>query len=660
MAVLRTILLIITAATASSLAAMQPEQIRTNPLPPNHKVGLDMELSEAEVMPAEPELAGELVDFQEESWSGSPVDLLRPIHHLYTDLRRQLVRYQMTWSGLPQVRIPAGDGALGRDPADPRLIILRERLGLPHQGGLDEALRAKVASYQQAHGLKSDGIPGADTLKSLNRGAAYYERRILLNLERARRLPSVGAAGKYILVDAGSSRLWMYENGRPVDSMRVIVGAPATETPMMAGLIRYAAVNPYWNVPPELVQSLIAPRVLSEGYGYLTARGYEVLESWREDAGVVSPDTVDWRAVANGDLEIRVRQLPGPGNSMGDIKFMMPNEHGIYLHDTPNKALFAQDHRWVSNGCVRVEDARRLARWMFGEWPTPQDKSRETRVDLETPLPVYITYLTTTPETEGVAFRSDPYQRDGALLARFDGLGDGMTDMPAATLATALREAATAAQDRGAGTPAMGTGAVRTAATPAPVRIAAPAPVRVAARTTSTPASRQIAARTAATPAPGRGAAQTTTTPSSGQRASRSAATPAPARAAARAPSSPAPRQSALRSAATSAPRKPATSATTASASRQGAARTTAAPAPARGSGRTAGTPAPGRTVSRTAAAPANRQGAVPTTAKPTAVQRAAGTAGAPAPARSAAPRTAATRARGQGGARAAATPAPR
>jgi hypothetical protein len=402
------------------------------------------------------------------------------------------------------VRIPAG-GPIGRDAADPRLIILRERLGLPHAGGFDETLRTKLAAYQQAHGLKGDGIPGAETLRSLNRGAAHYERRILLNLERARRLPTPGAVSRYVLVDAGSSRMWMYEDGRPVDSMKVIVGAPATETPMMAGLIRYAAVNPYWNVPPELVQSLIAPRVLSEGNAYLTARGYEVLESWREDAGVVSPDTVDWQAVAKGDLEIRVRQLPGPGNSMGDIKFMMPNEHGIYLHDTPNKALFGQDDRWVSNGCVRVEDARRLARWMFGEWPTAQDKSRETRVDLEAPIPVYITYLTTAPEKEGVAFRSDPYQRDGALLARFDGQGDGMTDMPAATLATALREAATAAQDRGAGTPAMGTGAVRTAATPAPVRIAAPAPVRVAARTTSTPASRQIAARTAATPAPGPG-----------------------------------------------------------------------------------------------------------------------------------------------------------
>ena len=614
MAVLRTILLTITAATGSSLAAMQPEQVRTNPLPPSHQLGLDMELTEAEAMPAEPELAGDEVELQEESWSGSPVDLLRPIHHLYTDLRRQLVRYQIDWSGLPQVRIPAG-GPIGRDAADPRLIILRERLGLPHAGGFDETLRTKLAAYQQAHGLKGDGIPGAETLRSLNRGAAHYERRILLNLERARRLPTPGAVSRYVLVDAGSSRMWMYEDGRPVDSMKVIVGAPATETPMMAGLIRYAAVNPYWNVPPELVQSLIAPRVLSEGNAYLTARGYEVLESWREDAGVVSPDTVDWQAVAKGDLEIRVRQLPGPGNSMGDIKFMMPNEHGIYLHDTPNKALFGQDDRWVSNGCVRVEDARRLARWMFGEWPTAQDKSRETRVDLEAPIPVYITYLTTAPEKEGVAFRSDPYQRDGALLARFDGQGDGMTDMPAEALASAVREAATAATaaaaNRDTGAPAPATRAVRTAAAPAPAR---------------------SAARTAAAPAPARAAAQTASGTSSGQSGKRTAAAPAPARAAGRTVTAPTPRQSASRTAATSTPR-------------QGAARATAAPAPARGAARTASASTPAKDRARTAATSADRQGAARGTAKPAPRQAA---------------RTPATPARGQGAARPGAKPAPR
>jgi len=424
-------------ATAASAQSRVYQKIETVALPPSRQQGLDMLLIDTDAMPLEPEVAGDVAEAPEESWSGSPVDLMKPVHHLYTDFRRQLVRYQINWSSLPQVRVPETGAAIGRNSSDPRLPILRERLGLAREGGFDEALRAKLAAYQKAHGLKSDGIAGEGTVKSLNRGAAYYERLIMLNMERARRLPVVGAANKYILVDAGSARLWMYENGQPVDSMKVIVGTAQQETPMMAALLRYASVNPYWNVPPDLVQKLIAPRVLSEGNTYLKDRGYEVLESWQEDAQVVSPDTVDWRAVADGKDEIRVRQLPGAGNSMGDIKFMMPNDYGIYLHDTPNKALFSQDERWLSNGCIRLEDARRLAKWVFGDMPRPADTSRETRVDLAEPIPVYVTYLTAAPEKENLVFRGDPYQRDDAVLARFAASGDGMTDAQEVAVAEA-------------------------------------------------------------------------------------------------------------------------------------------------------------------------------------------------------------------------------
>lgn len=158
MAVLRTILLTIAAASGAPLAAMQPDPVGSTSLPPSHQRGLDMEPSDAEAMPPEPELADDLLEFQEESWSGSPVDLLRPTHHLYGDLRRQLVRYQLNWRGLPQVRIPVNGRPIGEDGADVRLIILRERLGLPRDGGFDEALRAKVAAYQQARaGTHSGG-----------------------------------------------------------------------------------------------------------------------------------------------------------------------------------------------------------------------------------------------------------------------------------------------------------------------------------------------------------------------------------------------------------------------------------------------------------------------------------------------------------------------
>lgn len=425
---------------ALGAAAQRPASfapIKTVALPPSSEKGLDMLMIDPDEMPQEPELAKDIPVVQEESWSGAPIDLMKPVHHLYTDLRRQLVRYQMNWSRLPQVRVPAGGKLMKPGASDPRVPILRERLGLSREGGFDEALKTRLMEFQQAHGLKADGTAGADTLDTLNRGAAHYERLILLSMERARRLPAPGGASKYVLVDAGSARLWMYEDGRPVDSMKVIVGTPKSETPMLAALIRYAAVNPYWNIPWDLVQTLIAPRVVAEGTTYLKDRGYEVLDSWEEDAKVVDPETVDWKAAADGSLELRMRQLPGPANSMGEIKFMMPNEFGIYLHDTPNKALFAQDDRWLSNGCVRVEDARRLARWIFGDMPQATASSREERVDLDKPVPVYITYLTVAAEANGLAFRADPYERNAPLLARFDSKGDGMTDGEEVVLATA-------------------------------------------------------------------------------------------------------------------------------------------------------------------------------------------------------------------------------
>ena len=431
MLVLRSLCLL-AAGLALGAAAQRPsvhDPIKTVSLPPSREQGLDMLMIDPDEMPLEPELARDLPEMQqEESWSGAAIDLMKPVHHLYTDLRRQLVRYQMSWSHLPQVRVPSAGKLMKPGSTDPRVQILRERLGLSRDGGYDDMLKTRLSEFQQAHGLKSDGAAGAETLEALNRGAAHYERLILLGMERAKRLPAPGGADKYVLVDAGSARLWMYENGRPVDSMKVIVGTPKSETPMLAALIRYASVNPYWNLPWDLVQTLIAPRVVAQGTTYLKDRGYQVLDSWDDDARLVDPETVDWPAVAAGKVELRMRQLPGPANSMGQIKFMMPNEFGIYLHDTPNKALFDQDDRWLSNGCVRVEDAQRLARWIFGDMPRGKDPSTEERVELDKPVPVYITYLTVGAEPNGLAFRADPYDRNAAVLARFDADGDGMSD----------------------------------------------------------------------------------------------------------------------------------------------------------------------------------------------------------------------------------------
>lgn len=390
---------------------------------------LDMIMVDPEAMPPEPELAADQPEVEDVSWSGAPVDLLKPIHHLYTDLRRQLLRYQRDWSSLPQVRVPTSGAPLSLGSDNSRVHALRERLGLAPAGAFDAAVEQRVSEFQRVHGLPVDGKPGPATLAALNRGAAFYERKLLLNMERARRLPAPGTMKRYILVDAGSARLWMYEDGRVVDSMKVIVGAPSSATPMMGALMRYASINPYWNVPTDLVAKLIAPRVLGEGSAYLADRRYEVLDGWEKDAKVVDPATVDWAAVAAGQTELRVRQLPGGANSMGAIKFMMPNEYGIYLHDTPNKALFAEADRWISNGCVRLEDAERLARWIFGAMPRPTHQDREDYLELFEAMPVYITYLTASPDSDaGALFRADPYDRDARVIARFKEEDGGVRD----------------------------------------------------------------------------------------------------------------------------------------------------------------------------------------------------------------------------------------
>jgi murein L,D-transpeptidase YcbB/YkuD len=191
---------------------------------------------------------------------------------------------------------------------------------------------------------------------------------------------------------------------------------------MMAVLLRSAKANPYWNVPPELTRSLTAKRIREQGLSYLREFHYEVLSDWSELARPVDPKTVDWKAVAAGKRDVRVRQLPGPWNSMGAMKFEMPNDYGIYLHDTPHKELFAGDDRWVSNGCVRLEDYRRFASWVFKDVPKVTSPV-EQDFALAKPVPVYMTYLTVGAEPGGLVFHADPYGFDALAMPQMFAAG---------------------------------------------------------------------------------------------------------------------------------------------------------------------------------------------------------------------------------------------
>jgi murein L,D-transpeptidase YcbB/YkuD len=239
--------------------------------------------------------------------------------------------------------------------------------------------------------------------------------RVLASLDRVRDIPP---NGRYVIVDTAGARLYMIEDGRIVDSMKVIVGKadPSTQTPLLASTIYYATLNPYWHVDAPLVRSLIAKNVLEQGLSYLSRQGYQVLAP--DGSGeLLDPASVDWHAVAAGRETVQVRQLPGPRNSMGRIKIGFPNSSDIYLHDTPNKDLFAQDDRDLSHGCIRLQDAERLGRWLMGRDPETASNQPEDHVLLPKPVPIYVTYLTAQVQNGQLAYVDDVYGRDSEVAA---------------------------------------------------------------------------------------------------------------------------------------------------------------------------------------------------------------------------------------------------
>src|SRR3954454_20425739 len=388
-------------------------------LPPAIEQGVDMIYIDESLVPHAVHNRGFLAGINDASWSAAPVDLFTSVNPIYTDLRRGMIKYEQTWGSLPQVQIPEGP-ALKPGSTGDRVAALRTRLGLVDGSGYDATLAARVKAFQSVHGLKNDGLAGAGTIQSLNRGPDYYEQLIIINMERAKRLPAPEEQPKYVVVDSGDARLSMWENGRKIDEMKVVVGKAETATPMMAAYIKYASVNPYWNVPPELTRSLIGPRVVAQGVSYLTEREYEVLTDYSDDAKAIDPHDVDWQAVVDGRQDVRQRRLPSPANSMGMMKFMLPNYFGIYLHDSPEKEHFTKNELWISNGCVRLEDYKRVARFLFdGAVPQGKNPKVEQEVDLPQPVPVYMTYLTAQPSASGVQFMPDTYGRDAHLMERF-------------------------------------------------------------------------------------------------------------------------------------------------------------------------------------------------------------------------------------------------
>jgi len=274
------------------------------------------------------------------------------------------------------------------------------RSGAADPSLFDGDLKRAVQHFQDRHAIAPDGAAGGTTLRELNHSVTEWIAEIQLNLDRWRWLPN-DLGERYVIVNIAGFELEVVERGRAIETMNVVVGQLSTETPVFADSIRHVVVNPYWNVPDGIMARTIAPAMAADP-NYLVKNDMEIVDG-------------------------RVRQRPGPQNSLGRYKFIFPNEHDVYLHDTPDGHLFSRAERAFSSGCVRIERPRDFARLLLrlqsNRDPDSLDaifaSGQERWIELDRPLPVYLLYFTAWAQEDGsVRFHRDVYGRSEAMDAQ--------------------------------------------------------------------------------------------------------------------------------------------------------------------------------------------------------------------------------------------------
>ena len=363
----------------------------------------------------------------------------RPAYAPYERLRAGLARYRTLerlggWESLP-----SRQRALRPGDVDDDVLLLRERLAImgevelmaaameafpgavlngPDPRHYDERLEAAVRRFQRRHLLEVDGIVGPRTLAALNVPVEDRIDQIRLNMERARWLLH-GLPESFVLVDIAGYRLSYFRPNGEIWRSRIVVGRPYRRTPSLRSEITHLTVNPTWTIPPTILREDVLPAVRRD-LGYL----------WRERIQVLSPSgapldpwEIDWSRPGN----VVLRQSPGPHNALGELVVRFPNNHMVYLHDTPSQGLFAREQRAASSGCIRVENIGEFAQLLFDDTRSGQDVRAqigrgETRnVRLAERMPVILHYWTVHPSEDGqLAFRPDIYERDDALLQALD------------------------------------------------------------------------------------------------------------------------------------------------------------------------------------------------------------------------------------------------
>ena len=344
---------------------------------------------------------------------------LQPKHPEFLALKAALATFEQSSAARPT---PIGDGPVLRPGnSDARLPAIRARLELAASTSqlYDELTVDAIKAFQEGQGLEVDGIIGPATVAALNGGTATRREDIIANMERWRWMPS--DLGDFrVFVNIPEFRLWIERNGQPEYTTRVVVGTTKNQTPIFSDNIRHLVVNPYWNVPSSILRGEIAPAVLANP-GYTDSHNMDLLYN----GSPISPWSVDWSQVSSSNFPFRVRQRPGAGNALGQIKFLFPNKHDVYLHDTPSKSLFSRSYRAFSHGCVRVQNPMEFADALMANEPNISRASLEAMfgpserwVNPEKQIPVHLAYFTLRVDEDGtIRSFGDVYGHHEKLIA---------------------------------------------------------------------------------------------------------------------------------------------------------------------------------------------------------------------------------------------------
>jgi len=283
----------------------------------------------------------------------------------------------------------------------------------------DKKMASAVSHFQMRHGLKPDGNIGRKTLRSLNVPPSRRYQQLQLSMKKWAKFPE-NVGSRYIRVNTASFELDLVKDGKKVMNMKIITGKPARPTPDIYSKIETIVLNPKWNVPTKIAFKDIIPKIIKDP-NYLGDENIEIYSSWSKGAYKIDPEDIDWLKARREGFPFRFTQNPGNKNALGRVKFIFLNKNDVYLHDTPQKGLFAKIQRAFSSGCVRLEEPIKLVEYFIQESPSLKQKEISEHLQgmktkylrVKNPMPIYITYITAWVDKKGVShFREDIYKRN--------------------------------------------------------------------------------------------------------------------------------------------------------------------------------------------------------------------------------------------------------